>query len=170
MNGLPIKAVDAAKYFHHYLTDKSYRKNINFNNKRGKEIEQYDERKVASLIQRMPMTMWGGSTKMLTYVLIRTLISQRKIIQLSMKTRQICEYRLHSLRRNPNHLKKCSFVIGFTIAKSSPYRITFGLGFGTFCLPLLFFNFRLMHFNNCFMGSKVYCRNSRKNVHTSFLG
>lgn len=60
---LPIQAIDAAKCFHHYLTDKSYRKNIDFSDKQGKEMEVYNERKVVSLIQRMPMTMWGGSSK-----------------------------------------------------------------------------------------------------------
>ncbi len=37
--------------------------NIDFSDKQGKELEVYNERKVASLIQRMPMTKWGGASK-----------------------------------------------------------------------------------------------------------
>lgn len=98
---LPIQAIYAAKCFHHYLTDKSYRKNIDFSDKQGKEMAEYNERKVASLIQRMPMTMWGGSAnKMVTYedkvfkVTFDIATEDRSIVY--EWTRQICEYRLHT--------------------------------------------------------------------------
>lgn len=98
---LPIQAIDAAKCFHRYLTEKSYRKNIDFSDKQGKEMEVYNARKVASLIQRMPMTMWGGSSKNL-------ITFEDKLFKLNFDiapedslivyewTRQICEYRLHT--------------------------------------------------------------------------
>ncbi len=97
---LPIQSVDSAKCFHHYLTDKAYRKNIDFSDKQGREMEEYNEGKVASLIHRMPMKMWGGSAKMIDY--------ENKIFKINFDiapearsivyewTRQICEYRLHT--------------------------------------------------------------------------
>lgn len=97
---LPIQSVDSAKCFHHYLTDKAYRKNIDFSDKQGKDMEEYNEGKVASLIHRMPMKMWSGSAKMIDY--------EDKIFKINFDiapearsivyewTRQICEYRLHT--------------------------------------------------------------------------
>jgi superfamily II DNA or RNA helicase len=97
---LPIQAVDAAKCFHHYLTDKSYRKHIDFSDKQGKEMEEYNERKVASLIHRMPMTMWGGSAKMVSYedkmFKVNFDIAKEDQSIVYEWTRQICEYRLHT--------------------------------------------------------------------------
>ncbi|WP_342542447.1 hypothetical protein MHH33_16920 [Paenisporosarcina sp. FSL H8-0542] len=98
---LPIQAIDTAKCFHHYLTDKSYRMNIDFSDKQGKELEVYNERKVASLIQRMPMTKWGGSSKNLItfenqlFKLNFDIAPEDRLIVYEW-TRQICEYRLHT--------------------------------------------------------------------------
>lgn len=39
---LPIQAIDTAKCFHRYLADKSYRMNIDFSDKQGKELEVYN--------------------------------------------------------------------------------------------------------------------------------
>jgi len=59
----PITAKEAAPFFHRYLTEKEFRKRIDFSDKETSRLHRYDERKVASLIERMPMTMWSGSSR-----------------------------------------------------------------------------------------------------------
>lgn len=65
----PISSVDAAVYFHRYLTEKEYRKRIDFSDSGARKLWEYDEKRVASLIARMPMTMWAGSSSgLVSYV------------------------------------------------------------------------------------------------------
>lgn len=57
----PVTPEETAPFFHHYLTEKDYRLNTDFNDAQGKRLRQYDEKKVANLISTMPMTKWSGS-------------------------------------------------------------------------------------------------------------
>ncbi|WP_046173532.1 DEAD/DEAH box helicase family protein [Domibacillus indicus] len=95
----PITPVEAAPYFHEYLTSKEYRKRIDFSDQQGKKLEQYNERAVADLIARMPMTKWSGRSKgLITF--------ENGVFQIQLEaagnenvftwTQDICEYRLHS--------------------------------------------------------------------------
>ncbi|MFC4713428.1 DEAD/DEAH box helicase family protein [Planococcus dechangensis] len=59
----PITPVEAGPYFHQFLTEKQYRMNADLNDAQGKKLRDYDEKKVANLIKRMPMTKWSGSAK-----------------------------------------------------------------------------------------------------------
>lgn len=98
---LPVQAKDAAKSFHHYLTDKAYRKKIDFSDKQGRELEEFNEMKIASLIQTMPMTKWSGSSNGLViyadklFKLNFDIAEEHRSIAYEW-TRQICEYRLHT--------------------------------------------------------------------------
>ncbi|HZG70198.1 MAG TPA: hypothetical protein VEY51_01560, partial [Chondromyces sp.] len=55
----PTTPEEAAPFFHQYLTSKEYRKRIDFSDKQGKSLSQYDEKKVAKRIADMPMTKWS---------------------------------------------------------------------------------------------------------------
>lgn len=59
----PLTAVEAAPFFHNYLTEKEYRINIDFSDAQGKRLRTYDEKKISNLIAEMPMTKWSGSAK-----------------------------------------------------------------------------------------------------------
>lgn len=59
----PITAREVAPFFHHYLMEKEYRKRIDFSDKETTRLHEYDENKVAALIERMPMTKWSGSSR-----------------------------------------------------------------------------------------------------------
>ena len=83
-----------------YLTEKEYRKRIDLSDKAGKQLWEYNEAKVSSLIARMPMTKWSGSSKglitfennvfQLTFDIVEE--DQHMLYQW---TKEICEYRLH---------------------------------------------------------------------------
>lgn len=95
----PIKAEEAAPFFHKYLIEKPYRKLIDFSDKTTKALWEYDERKVAALIARMPMTKWSGSSKGLLTVNGLELsmnfdIQEKDKKSLYHMTKEICEYRL----------------------------------------------------------------------------
>ncbi len=96
----PITPEEAAPFFHHYLMEKEHRKRIDFSDKASKKLWDYDQTGVSSLISRMPMTKWSGSSK--------GLISfQNGIFKLEFQieiededklfewTKEITEYRLH---------------------------------------------------------------------------
>ncbi len=96
----PITPEEAAPFFHDYLTSKEYRKRIDFSGKEAKQMEVYNEKKVASLIARMPMTKWSGSSNGIVEfeddqfnINIRMEDNYRS--KLYKWTKQICEYRLH---------------------------------------------------------------------------
>ncbi|KZR59696.1 DEAD/DEAH box helicase family protein [Pseudobacillus badius] len=96
----PIAAEEAAGFFHHYLTSKEYRKNKDLSDTQGSKLIEYDEKKIAALISKMPMTKWSGSSKGLV-----SFENSRFRIHLNAEsedqeilfawTEQICHYRLH---------------------------------------------------------------------------
>jgi hypothetical protein len=59
----PVTPEEVAPFFHKYLTEKEYRRRIDFTDKAAKQMWNYDEKKVARLIATMPMTKWSGSSK-----------------------------------------------------------------------------------------------------------
>ncbi|WP_100400825.1 DEAD/DEAH box helicase family protein [Bacillus sp. FJAT-44742] len=94
----PIAPEEAAYGFHKYLTEKEYRKKIDFSDKTTSKLSLFNEKDVASLIARMPMTKWAGSGKGLVlfeegkfFVKIN---SPDNLIVYEW-TKQIVEYRLH---------------------------------------------------------------------------
>jgi len=50
-----------APYFHRYLTEKDYRINTDFSDKQGKDLRIYNEKKITSLLARMPLSKWSGN-------------------------------------------------------------------------------------------------------------
>ncbi|MBU9714119.1 DEAD/DEAH box helicase family protein [Evansella tamaricis] len=95
-----VTPVEAAPHFHKYLTEKEYRKRIDFSDKQGKRLWEYDETKVAKLIADMPMSKWSGSSKgMLAFdegVFQLTFdVAEEYNKTLYSWTKEICEYRLH---------------------------------------------------------------------------
>lgn len=97
---LPITPQEAAPFFHRYLTEKEYRKRIDFSDKETKRLWVYDEEKVSKLIARMPMTKWSGSSNGLlsfengVFSLSFSIAKEDEEI-LYQWTKEICEYRLH---------------------------------------------------------------------------
>jgi hypothetical protein len=59
----PISSQEIAPFFHQYLTEKEYRKRIDFSDKGAKKLWNYDKNSVSKLIETMPMTKWSGSSK-----------------------------------------------------------------------------------------------------------
>ena len=95
----PITATEAASFFHAYLTEKEYRKKIDFSDKTTMKLWDYDEAKVASLIERMPMTKWSGSSKgMITFedgvFVLGFDVGEEDEESLYVFTKEICAYRL----------------------------------------------------------------------------
>ncbi len=96
----PIRAVDAAPFFHSYLTEKAYRRKIDFADGGTEKLLDYDEKKVAQLIARMPMSKWSGSSKgLVTFkeglfeIHLEVAADHEQILY--DWTREICLYRLH---------------------------------------------------------------------------
>ncbi|REJ31574.1 MAG: DNA helicase [Caldibacillus debilis] len=97
---LPITPQEVAPFFHRYLTEKEYRKRIDFSDKETKRLWIYDEEKVSKLIARMPMTKWSGSSNgLLSFdnnVFSLTFSIDPEDEEILYKwTQEICEYRLH---------------------------------------------------------------------------
>ncbi|MCG6796282.1 DEAD/DEAH box helicase family protein [Geobacillus sp. YHL] len=96
----PITPQQAAAFFHRYLTEKEYRKRIDFSDGETKRLWQYDEEKVSKLIARMPMTKWSGSSRGLisfennVFALQFSIAREHEEILYNW-TKEICEYRLH---------------------------------------------------------------------------
>lgn len=96
----PITSQEAAPFFHRYLTEKEYRRRIDFSDKETLRLKEYDEQKVVSLIARMPMTKWRGSSKgQITFdngeFAVQLEIQPEHSELVYAWTREICEYRLH---------------------------------------------------------------------------
>lgn len=96
----PITPKEVAPEFHHYLTDKEYRKRIDFSDKTGRSLWKYNEEKVSKLISRMPMRKWSGSSRDLVTFENNIFKLNFEIDQDDNKilyywTKEICEYRLH---------------------------------------------------------------------------
>ncbi len=97
----PITPEEVAPSFHNYLTEKEYRKRIDFSDAGSKKLWEYNEEKVSKLITAMPMTKWSGSSKgIVKFVdnqfwidLGDVTVEDQEI--LFKWTQEICEYRLH---------------------------------------------------------------------------
>lgn len=96
----PITPVEVAPFFHQYLTEKEYRKRIDFSDKASKKLWNYDENGVSKLIANMPMKKWSGSSKGLIsfendrFTLEFDVAAEDEKLLYDM-TKDICEYRLH---------------------------------------------------------------------------
>ena len=97
----PIKPEDSAQFFHGFLMEKPYRRQIDFSSKNTKALWEYDEEKVARLIATMPMEKWSGSSKGLV-MFERNVFSLAFDVEpedaemLHRMTEDVCEYRLRS--------------------------------------------------------------------------
>ncbi|QWC23597.1 DEAD/DEAH box helicase family protein [Bacillus haikouensis] len=97
----PVSPVEIAPFFHSYLTGEEFRKREDFSGKSHKEMWDYNEKKIASLIARMPMTQWSGSSNgIITFkdkvFEVHLVISKRLEQVVYDFTREVCEYRLHA--------------------------------------------------------------------------
>ncbi len=96
-----ITPTEAAPYFHRYLTSMQYRKRIDFSDKTTRELWDYRESKMASLIRRMPMSQWSSnSAGWVTldpegFQVQLTAGDDRVLTTLYEWTQEIAEYRLH---------------------------------------------------------------------------
>jgi hypothetical protein len=91
---------EVAEFFHHYLTEKDYRKQIDFSDSASIRLWEYNRDRVAKLITDMPMTKWSGSSKGLVTF-------EENVFRLNFSvgaentgilhdwTKEICLYRLH---------------------------------------------------------------------------
>lgn len=59
----PVTAREVAPFFHAYLMEKPYRRDADLADKQGLTLHEYNEAKVAKLIETMPMTKWSGTSK-----------------------------------------------------------------------------------------------------------
>lgn len=92
----PITPEEVAPFFHNYLTEKEYRKRIDFSDNESTTLWEYDEKKVSKLIARMPMTKWGGSSTFENNNFNLSLNVRQEHEDIIYKwTEEICEYRLH---------------------------------------------------------------------------
>lgn len=95
-----ITPEEIAPYFHQYLTETNYRKQIDFSDKETKALWDYNVDKVSRLISKMPMTKWSGSSKGLVrfednLFSFNLQIDKQDEEVLFDWTKEICEYRLH---------------------------------------------------------------------------
>ena len=96
----PITSGEAAPFFHNYLTEKEYRKRIDFSDSKSLALREYDLSKVSKLIASMPMTKWSGSSKgLLTFennqFSIKITVLPDEMELLRQWTLEVCLYRLH---------------------------------------------------------------------------
>ncbi|MED3690728.1 DEAD/DEAH box helicase family protein [Peribacillus butanolivorans] len=96
----PITSKEAAPFFHSYLTETEYRKQIDFADKSSKKLWNYYKDGVSKLIATMPMSKWSGSSKgLISYqddiFKLNFDISPEDQRLLFDMTKEICEYRLH---------------------------------------------------------------------------
>lgn len=99
----PVTAEETAAFFHSHLTEKEYRKRIDFSGKEAKAMWTWNEQtqtKVAKLIADMPMSKWAGAKGSQVefadgkFGLAFEVAEEDKEL-LHRWTREICEYRLH---------------------------------------------------------------------------
>ncbi|WP_411334773.1 DEAD/DEAH box helicase family protein [Metabacillus indicus] len=96
----PVTPEEVAPFFFNYLTEKEYRRNIDFSGKAAMEMWNGDLNKVAKLIRDMPMTKWSGSSNGLVMFnegefSFNFTVNENDELQLYRWTKEICEYRLH---------------------------------------------------------------------------
>ncbi|MCO0597777.1 DEAD/DEAH box helicase family protein [Peribacillus butanolivorans] len=95
-----ITSEEAAPFFHSYLTETEYRKQIDFADKSSRKLWHYDKDGVSKLISTMPMSKWSGSSKGLIsyeddiFKLNFDIRPEDQRVLFNM-TKDICEYRLH---------------------------------------------------------------------------
>jgi superfamily II DNA or RNA helicase/HKD family nuclease len=96
----PVTPQQVAPFFHQYLTEKEYRRRIDFSDKESKRLWKYNESGVSKLIAEMPMTKWSSAKGSMTR--FENGVFSLKIdpmpehnATLYRWTREICEYRLH---------------------------------------------------------------------------
>lgn len=92
---------EIAPYFHQYLTGKDYRMKIDFSDKQGKELRDYNEQKIVSLLKRMPLAKWSSSSKGLISFENNLFTIHIDVDQVHQEilyewTTDICDYRLHT--------------------------------------------------------------------------
>lgn len=96
----PVTPQEVAPFFHRYLTEKEFRKRIDFSDKSSQKLWTYNEEQVSQLIAEMPMSKWSGSSKGLVtftdglFSLNFDMDHQDSPI-LYRWTKEICLYRLH---------------------------------------------------------------------------
>lgn len=107
----PVRAEEVAKGFHAYLMARTYRTRIDFSDGIGRSLWEFDERRVADLIRRMPMTQWAASGHSLIaldgdrFRVNLRFQDEEESAMVAEWTRQITEYRLH------RHFEKHGIVI-----------------------------------------------------------
>lgn len=106
----PATPEQIAPYFHQYLTEKDYRINTDFSDIQGQELRIYNEKKITSLLTRMPLSKWSGSSKgLITFedgvftIHVTPLPEHAEIVY--QWTREICAYRLHSYFERKGNLQ-----------------------------------------------------------------
>ncbi|KIL51090.1 DNA helicase [Jeotgalibacillus campisalis] len=97
----PITATDAAFFFHDYVTAKRYRL-VDFSDKQGKDLIEYNQKKIANLIKNMPMDKWAGSSIGIamkdgdTFWFELGEVKEEHKRSLYEFTKEICEYRVEN--------------------------------------------------------------------------
>ncbi|MBO0589242.1 hypothetical protein [Sporosarcina sp. E16_8] len=97
----PVTSKQIAPYFHRYFTEKDYRIRTDFSVQQGKELRTYNEKKITSLLTRMPLSYWSGSSKGLVtfqdnvFTIRVTPLAEHAEI-LFRWTEEICDYRSHA--------------------------------------------------------------------------
>lgn len=93
----PVTPDEVAPYFFDYLTEKEYRRKIDFADKDKKNWTEDDMGKVAKLIARMPMTKFGGSASFDGELFKLNLEFDYEVNESIYEwTKEVCEYRLES--------------------------------------------------------------------------
>lgn len=96
----PVSAKEIAPFFHRYLTSEKYRKHKDFSGKSNKKLWVYNEKGIANLIERMPMTYWSKTSNDLVSFRDRQFSFRFNVAKedeaiLHAMTKDICLYRLH---------------------------------------------------------------------------
>lgn len=97
----PFKAIEASACFYDYIWSKKYRRNIDMTEKQQSTFATFNENKIATLIQNMPMKFWSGSSNGLVKFEDKTFwinveFQDEDLDIIYDWTSQICEYRLHT--------------------------------------------------------------------------
>jgi superfamily II DNA or RNA helicase/HKD family nuclease len=96
----PVTPQEVAPFFHRYLTEKEYRKRIDFSDNKSRRLWEYNEAGIVQLLVEMPMTMWSSSKGSMTLFhngvfSLNMNPSLKEKISLYAWTKDICLYRLH---------------------------------------------------------------------------
>ncbi|MEK4715755.1 DEAD/DEAH box helicase family protein [Sporosarcina sp. FSL K6-5500] len=106
----PVTPEQIAPYFHRYFTEKDYRIRTDFSDNKGKELRIYNEKKITSLLTRMPLSYWSDSSKGLISFLDNVFIIHVTPLAehaetLFRWTKEICDYRLHAYFERKSNLQ-----------------------------------------------------------------